>query len=186
MQPDRRRRIATRGKQVAMIEETAERATQTPEPALRLEDFLPYRLNVCANLVSTALSRIYAERYRIGVPEWRVLVTLGQFDMMTAKAIGAHSCMHKTKVSRAVAQLEKRKLIVRRPNRADMREAFLSLTPTGREMYGELAPIATRFAERLLDSLDAADRAALDRALSKLTDRSGELAANVVNSRRGR
>jgi hypothetical protein len=65
------------------------------EAALKLEDFLPYRLNVCANIVSNALSRIYAERYKIGVPEWRVLVTLGQFGMMTAKAIGIHSHMHK-------------------------------------------------------------------------------------------
>ena len=164
-----------------MIDESAEHAAG--EVALKLEDFLPYRLNVCSNLVSTALSRIYAERYRIGVPEWRVLVTLGQFGMMTAKAIGAHSCMHKTKVSRAVAQLEKRKLIARKANRDDLREAFLSLTPGGREVYDELAPIATRFADRLLDSVDAADRPALDRALKKLTERSGELVADIANSR---
>jgi DNA-binding MarR family transcriptional regulator len=41
---------------------------------------------------------------------------------MTAKAIGVH---HKTKVSRAVALLEGRKLVTRRTNRADLREAFL-------------------------------------------------------------
>ena len=178
--------VPPRAKHVAMIDDTAERVTAASEPALRLEDFLPYRLNVCSNLVSSALSRIYAERYRIGVPEWRVLVTLGQFGMMTAKAIGAHSCMHKTKVSRAVAQLEKRKLITRKANRDDMRESFLSLTPAGREMYDELAPIATRFANRLLDSVDAADRPALDRAIAKLIERSGEIVADVANSRRGR
>lgn len=166
-----------------MIDETAERVTQTPNPALKLDDFLPYRLNVCSNLVSSALSRIYAERYRIGVPEWRVLVTLGQFGMMTAKAIGAHSCMHKTKVSRAVTQLEKRKLVARKANRDDMREAFLSLTPAGREMYDELAPIATRFADSLLASVDAADRPALDRALKKLTERSGEIVADIAKPR---
>ena len=69
--------------------------------------------------MTQALSRIYAERYRIGVPEWRVLVTLGEFGMMTAKAIGRHSHMHKTKVSRAVALLERRKLVSRKANRAD-------------------------------------------------------------------
>ena len=58
-----------------------------------------------------------------------MLVTLGQFGMMTAKSIGIHSHMHKTKVSRAVALLESRKLVTRRANRADLREAFLSLTP---------------------------------------------------------
>ena len=103
----------------------------------------------CASLVSQALSRIYAERYGIGVPEWRVLVTLGQFGMMTGKAIGAHSHMHKTKVSRAVALLEQRKLVARRANRADLREAFLSLTPAGRAIYDELAPIALEFADQL-------------------------------------
>ena len=99
-----------------------------------------------ASLVSLALSRVYARRYRIGVPEWRVLVTLGQYGVMTGKAIGAHTHMHKTKVSRAVALLEKRKLLVRRSNRADKREAFLSLTAGGRAMYEELAPHALDFA----------------------------------------
>ena len=103
-----------------------------------------------ASLVSQALSRIYADRYGIGVPEWRVLVTLGQYGMMTGKAIGAHSHMHKTKVSRAVALLEKRKLVTRRANRADLREAFLALTPAGRAMYDDLAPIALDFANRLV------------------------------------
>ena len=98
---------------------------------LKLEEFLPYRLNVVASLVSQALSRIYVDRYGIDVPEWRILVTLGQYETMTAKAVGAHSHMHKTKVSRAVGELERRKLVVRRENRADRREAFLSLTPSG-------------------------------------------------------
>ncbi len=167
-----------------MTDESAQRApgqrAQADQAALKLEEFLPYRLNVCASLVSAALSRIYAERYKIGVPEWRVLVTLGQFEMMTAKSIGAHSHMHKTKVSRAVALLERRKLVTRRANRADLREAFLSLTPAGREIYSELAPIALNFANQLLGTVDAADRAAFDRALKKLTEHSAILAPDIA------
>jgi DNA-binding MarR family transcriptional regulator len=155
-------------------------------PALKLEEFLPYRLNVCASLVSQALSRISAERHKIGVPEWRVLITLGEDGMMTAKAIGRHSHMHKTKVSRAVAMLERRKLIARRANRADLREAFLSLTPAGRAIYDDLAPVALDFAHRLMDTLDATDRAALDRALTILTERSAKIAAELANGRGAR
>ena len=168
-----------------MVDESAQNGTGHPadadQPALKLEEFLPYRLNVCAALVSQALSRIYAERYKIGVPEWRVLVTLGQFGMMTAKAIGIHSHMHKTKVSRAVALLDRRKLVTRRANRADLREAFLSLTPAGRAVYSELTPIALDFVRQLMDTLDAADHAALDRALKKLIERSSQLAADIAN-----
>ena len=164
-----------------MNDESAQRAPGHPDPAaLKLEEFLPYRLNVCASLVTAALSRIYSVRYKIGVPEWRVLVTLGQFSMMTAKAIGAHSHMHKTKVSRAVALLERRKLVMRRANRADLREAFLSLTSAGRDIYSELAPIAFDFARQLLETVDPADRAALDRALKKLTERSAQLAPDLA------
>ena len=146
---------------------------------LKLEHFLPYQLNVVSSLVSQALSRVYARRYGIGVPEWRVVVTLGQHVVMTAKAIGAHTHMHKTKVSRAVALLEKRRLLARRTNREDMREAFLSLTATGRTMYEELAPHALDFATRLTETLTPADREAFYRALNQLTARSAQLAAEV-------
>jgi DNA-binding MarR family transcriptional regulator len=147
--------------------------------SLKLEQFLPYQLNVVASLVSLALSRVYARRYGIGVPEWRVLVTLGQFGIMTAKAVGAHTYMHKTKVSRAVALMAKRRLLVRRANRDDMREAFLSLTASGRAMYEEVAPHALDFARRLTEILTESDREAFDRALQQLTARSAQLVAEV-------
>jgi DNA-binding MarR family transcriptional regulator len=158
------------------------RETATDQATLKLDEFLPYRLNVCSSLVTQALSRIYAERYRMGVAEWRVLVTLGELGPMTAKAIGLHSHMHKTKVSRAVAVLERRKLLSRRANRADLREAILSLTPSGREVYDVLAPAALEFVRQLMDTLDANERAALERALTKLIARSNQLIAGVATA----
>jgi DNA-binding MarR family transcriptional regulator len=177
------------GSQRAMQRHHAEEAAADAPTAvgdnapLKLEQFLPYQLNVVANLVSLALSRVYARRYRIGVPEWRVLVTLGQYGVMAAKAISAHTHMHKTKVSRAVALLEKRKLLARRSNRADLRESFLSLTGPGRAMYEEVAPHALEFARRLTDILTPSDRAAFDRAVAQLTERSAQLVAEMEAER---
>jgi DNA-binding MarR family transcriptional regulator len=148
------------------------------EPLLKLEDFLPHRLNVLSSLVSQALTRVYG-RYGIGIPEWRVLVTLGENGVMTGKAVGRHTHMHKTKVSRAVAQLEGRKLVVRKANRADLRESFLSLTPAGRAIYQELAPRALEFTMRLAEVVTPVDRAAFDRAMTHLTERSAELVAEL-------
>lgn len=154
-------------------------AARKDDAPLKLEEFLPYQLNVAANVVSQALSRLYAERYGLGVPEWRVLVTLGQYGVMTGKAIGTHSHMHKTKVSRAVAELEKRKLVVRRANRSDLRESFLSLTQEGRAIYQDLAPGALAFAKSLIETIDPADRAAFARALDHLIKSSTKLAAEA-------
>jgi DNA-binding MarR family transcriptional regulator len=83
-------------------------------------------------------------------------------------------------VSRAVSLLEKRKLIARRANSADLRESFLSLTATGRAAYEELAPVAIDFGERLAEVIDPADRAAFERALDALTARSTELSAQAA------
>ena len=161
------------------VDLAAEQAGRERDAPLKLEQFLPYQLNVVASLVSQALSRVYARRYGIGVPEWRVLVTLGQYGVMTAKTIGAHTHMHKTKVSRAVALMEKRRLLVRRANREDMREAFLSLTAAGRTMYEEVAPHALDFARRLTEILTPGDREAFYRAVQQLTERSTQLVAEA-------
>ena len=163
----------------------ADGAAASRDAPLRLEEFLPYRLNVVATLVSQALSRIYVERYAIGVPEWRVLVTLGQYGVMTAKAIGAHSHMHKTKVSRAVAMLERRKLVARKSNNADLRESLLSLTAAGRAMYEELAPIALEFSRKLTGVLSASEHQALDHAIDLLITRSSALVMEAAR-RQGR
>ena len=76
----------------------------------------PIGLSVLAAVVSEGLARSYSEQFGIGVPEWRVLATIGEFQSITAKAIGAHAHMGKVKVSRAVAALEGRALIQRTPN----------------------------------------------------------------------
>ena len=156
------------------VQDATAEAPQPQALPLQLESFLPHRLNVLSSLVSQALTRVYSQ-HGISIPEWRVLVSLGQFGVMTGKAIGARTHMHKTKVSRAVAQLERRKFLTRRVNRADLREAFLSLTPAGRAVYEELAPRALEFTLRLSEAVAPADRAAFDRAVAALTERSARL-----------
>ncbi|MET0429245.1 MAG: MarR family transcriptional regulator, partial [Microvirga sp.] len=65
---------------------------------LLLERFLPYRLNRISTAVSLAFRTVYGPHHDLTVPEWRVLATLGQAQDMSAKAIGRHASMHKTKV----------------------------------------------------------------------------------------
>jgi len=156
------------------------KAPKSARSLLELERFLPYRLNVVAESVSRALSQLYAERYGIGVPEWRVIATLGEYERMTARDIGTHSRMHKTKVSRAVAALEKKELIERAPNEDDMREAFLALTARGLRVYQDLAPRALAFERALDKSLGNGERAHLDAILRRLEQRAQELADDLV------
>ncbi|MBM1170462.1 MarR family winged helix-turn-helix transcriptional regulator [Microvirga arabica] len=120
---------------------------------LQLEQFLPYRLNRIAAAVSQDFRSVYGPHHDLTIPEWRVLATLGQFEAMSAKAIGRHSAMHKTKVSRAVRALEERRWLRRRPSQEDRREEILTLTTLGQKAYLEIVPKALAFERRLLEQL---------------------------------
>ncbi len=143
------------------------------EGVLILEDFPPYRLNVLSTIVSQGFARLYSERFGISVPEWRVVAVLGQHGGLTSKEIGKRAHMHKTMVSRAVGDLERQGLLARQLNRVDRREAFLSLTGAGRQIYGQIVPLARDYAARLTADLSDADRAAFDRIVEMLRARSG-------------
>ncbi len=152
-------------------------------PHLDLEAFLPYRLNVLASAVSESLSSVYAERFGIAIPEWRVLAALGQTPEMTARDIGLSTRMHKTKVSRAMTSLEGRGLITRRAG-ADRREAYAALTDEGRATYRDLVPLAQSFARDLEAVLSPEERVSLDRALARLFARALHLAEALDNMKR--
>ena len=130
-----------------MPSQTARRSDAESGAPLVLERFLPYRLNVLASLTSNALAGIYAERFGLTIPGWRVVATLGQYGFRTARDIAAHGVMHKSTVSRAVSQLEERGLVRRRPNDRDRREERLELTPEGRQIYEAVAPEALQESE---------------------------------------
>lgn len=155
------------------------------QPSLRLEEFLPYRLVMLAEQVSQSLSRLYSDRYGITNPEWRTLAALGQFGTMTSTEIGRHSRMHKTKVSRAVAELEAKGFVSRETSRADMRVAHLTLTPKGIETYRRLVPLALQFGDRLAGGLSAEETLVLERVLTSLMERSDEIARDINQSASG-
>lgn len=117
---------------------------------LELENFLPYRLYHLADLVSREFAKIYKDRFDLTRPEWRVLAGLGQHRTLTATALGEQSAMHKTKVSRAVAELERRRWLKRTPDTQDRRVEHLTLTPAGLAAYREMVPLAKAFEAKLL------------------------------------
>ncbi|MBZ9694413.1 MULTISPECIES: MarR family winged helix-turn-helix transcriptional regulator [unclassified Mesorhizobium] len=135
---------------------------------LELESFLPYRLYRLANAVSREFSNVYKDRHGLTRPEWRTLSGLGQRGTMTATELGEQSAMHKTKVSRAVAELERRRWLVRTPDENDRRVEHLTLTNAGLAAYREMVPLAQNFERELLAKLGVDERAAIVRGVAAL------------------
>ncbi|MFN8720704.1 MAG: MarR family winged helix-turn-helix transcriptional regulator [Rhodospirillales bacterium] len=149
--------------------------TAPPPPALDLETFLPYRLSVLANRVSRALAEVYEARFGITPSEWRLIAILARFGPMSANGVCARSAMDKVQVSRAVARAGAAGLVDRRIDHEDRRRSVLSLTGQGRAVHDRIVPLAREVEARLLDGLDAGERA----LLSALIDRLGRRAADL-------
>ncbi|MDJ0949703.1 MAG: MarR family winged helix-turn-helix transcriptional regulator [Alphaproteobacteria bacterium] len=145
------------------------------EAAIALDAFLPYRLSVLANTVSRAMARLYAERFDLTIPEWRVMAVLGAYAPLSASQVVARTAMDKVQVSRAVARLLETGRLDRQRDPADGRRSLLRLSGAGRQVYRQIVPLAQAVEARLLAPLDAAERAQLDRLLEKLQARAAEL-----------
>jgi len=142
---------------------------------LKLQRFLPYRLAVLAEQVSFTVAQLYAERFDLSRPEWRVLAALAELGPVAAKDVSTHSTLDKMTVSRAVAVLEDKGYLTRRDDPQDRRNRILSMTASGRALYDRIVPLALAREEYLLEALSPEDRIALDRILTALQLRAGEL-----------
>jgi len=149
--------------------------TPSSRTPLQLERFLPYRLSVLSNLVSTAISAAYQERFGLSIPEWRVLCVLSNTPNLSAADVAQRTAMDKVAVSRSVASLLRSKRLERRIARADRRRSVLRLSRAGENVYAEVAPFALAYERELLRPLDTRERAALDRVLRILLGRATEM-----------
>lgn len=149
--------------------------TEKPDTdELALEGFLPYRLARAAEIISRQFATLYRERHGLTRPEWRTLATIGQFKRITATEIGAHSSMHKTKVSRAIRALEDRNWITREIDQTDRRIEHIELTREGRSRYRDLVVLARTYEARLIDMLGETGAGQLEAGISAIETRIGE------------
>ncbi|MFY0579701.1 MarR family transcriptional regulator [Cystobacter fuscus] len=76
--------------------------------SLTLDEFLPYRLSVAANVVSQRIARVYAEQYGLSTQEWRLIAVLGEDGERTQLELVRRTRMEKVPVSRAARSLEEK------------------------------------------------------------------------------
>ena len=135
---------------------------------LTLDRFLPYRLSVASNAVSTRISFSYRKRFGLKIPEWRLIAILAAHESLTPQEIGQAGELDKITVSRAAAALIERGLVAQRRNPGDGRSHFLSLTRDGRALYLEIAPAALTMEAELLAGFSAEERKTLESLLRRI------------------
>ena len=133
-----------------------------------LKDFLPYLLNRAAEQSSLEFQQVYKDRYGMLRTEWRVLFHLGHYGEMTAREVCERGGLHKTKVSRAVAALDKKHLVERKPLPEDRRFEILRLSKSGLQVYEDLIERAEEFQHKTIKNLSREDAKVMTRCLRQL------------------
>ena len=144
-------------------------------PKLHLERFLPYRLSVLSNTVSSAIAAAYFMNFGLSIPEWRVMAVLAANPGLSAAEVTARTAMDKVAVSRAVATLLSAGRLQRTTAPADRRRTHLSLTAAGSRVYAQVVPMALKYERQLVAPLSKSELATLDRVLRVLLGRAVEL-----------
>lgn len=136
---------------------------------LNLDNFLPYRLSIASNILSSRIADEYQNRFGLKIPEWRLMAVLGEGKPKTQRELVAATRMDKVTVNRAAKALFDRHLIARQAHEADGRSHHLELTETGRSLYDAIVPTALASEAQLESNITADERAALLAILAKLT-----------------
>ncbi len=142
---------------------------------LKLKEFLPYRLSVLSNRISSDIARRYQERFSLTIPQWRVMASLGETPGLSARQVADKTAMDKVAVSRAVAGLLAVKSITRKTDPTDKRKIILTLSKKGQAIYRQVVPVALAYEAAILDQLEPGEK----QALSKLIDRISEIQAGI-------
>ena len=134
-------------------------------------------MNRCGNLLTAAAAAIcdahasaIAERAGLNPSVTATILTLGQHDAQSLSQIAVVSGITHSAMVRLIAGLERRGLVTRGAGR-DRREAAISLSEAGRELYATLRQLQAQVMAPLVDSLTAEQRAVLEAVLADILTR---------------
>lgn len=138
---------------------------------LKLEDFLPYRLAVLSNTVSTTVAKAYDRRFGVSIPEWRVIAVVGRFPGLSAIEVAERTLMDKVAVSRAVTKLIKNGRLDRQFADTDRRRSILKLSDEGKQLHDEIAELALQFERDLIQGFTDEEMQQLNSMMERLLAR---------------
>ncbi|BDX07096.1 MarR family winged helix-turn-helix transcriptional regulator [Planctobacterium marinum] len=135
---------------------------------LKLERYLPYRLSILSNKISSLVAQTYKDKFALSITEWRIMAVLGEYPGISADEISAKTQIEKSILSRAIAKLLKRNLIERSIAEDDKRRSEIVLSETGAAVYEEIVPLSYQHEKQILACLSDTERQQFSDILDRL------------------
>ena len=142
---------------------------------LILERYLPYRLSILSNQISTLVAESYKDRFALSITEWRIMAVLGEYPGVSADEISLKTQIEKSLISRAISKLLKRNLIQRQISKEDKRRSQIELSPIGYDVYSQIVPLSLEYEQQLLSCLSQQEQEELSSLIDRLYVHAGKL-----------
>lgn len=149
---------------------------RSDDPELHiLESLITYKLTRIVDTIVRAASQVYRSRYNVSITDLRILATIGAHSPLAANGISRLTRIDKAWVSRSLASLAERGLVVREAHAEDSRIILLSLTSKGRALVRRMVPFAVDRHEQLLSKISRPNRLLLNELLDILQNQADSL-----------
>jgi len=136
---------------------------------LSLDDSIGFVINQTGRRMSQLLAQRFAP-WEMTTEQWSLLARLREEDGISQKELAFRVGKDQTNVTRILDQLERKELVVRRPNPDDRRSFLAYVTEEGRRIYERLAPLERQVVAEATEGLSDGDIAKLKELLLRVAD----------------
>ena len=137
--------------------------------AYKLEESLGYVMGRAARSLGTRLNRNFTQDgYDVTCEQWGVLVNLWHKNGQTQQELAGMTCKDKTSMTRLIDGLEKRKIVVRTPDKVDRRQKRIYLTDKGKEFQQKLLTIVQKTLAEAQEYINAKVMAVCKKVLGRV------------------
>jgi DNA-binding MarR family transcriptional regulator len=141
-----------------------------------IRDLLSYRVHMVANLLSRGAELRYRREFGVSLWEWRTIALLGAADEpLSLGDLARAAGIDKSQMSRVVAGLTKRRLVLRAAHPGDGRGVRLTLSTPGTRVYQGLMQAAGERDAAFRNCLSVKEKDVFERVLTKLAGQAREL-----------
>jgi len=142
---------------------------------INLQGYFPFFLGTISNRWTTTSSRLYLEKFGIGIGEWRVLASIYSLGQVSSQEVVSLISMDASAVSRAVTTLAKKGFVKPVQGKFAGRTKPYELTEKGRELYVGIQQVALRREDLLLSALSDDERRTLIELMRKVMKGLGDI-----------
>ena len=140
-----------------------------------LPDMLLYRLNRIRAVGGGMVLRYCEGRFGVTRREWVVMALLAGAGTITSSELAARAELDKSAMSKAIASMVKKGLLLRLPRAGDRRYIELALTAKGRRLYEQILPVVQEVNRDLMSTLAASEIDLLDGLLERIQQRAAAM-----------